>query len=458
MKIGSRARSRHQPAMDSLDGRCLLSLIVEPISPPGPGLTTVEVGSGESGGDPGPSSVSLEPPSLISLPGEIVLASGLSGSTTDAGVPGVPSASLIGVQTVPLTALPDAMALASFPSGSTMAAGAGAVLNPQAVGPVLVALSAPSGEAGALNSQAVSPVLVSVPATGGEAKALPVLAGFTLGPMNQPAAGVLTLPANATFVAVSARGGSGSLTLISDSPPAALGTTATQIATGTNGNGLVGVNVSNSSQRPTPTVFNTAPTAEVSAIAPKAESLTIGTALEMSPLATATSPVPAASDGQAGSSSPPAAMIAGGPLVSGGSSRSPVRLPLEGSDGRAAAPSPANGQLEAIVERLPGGKGVTAAPPRELPWAAPPPRGAGLITALSHFDHASIEESVSRFLSRFPGNHGLVESAAERDPNWFVVAAAAAAIEAVRRWRNRVVDSTSRDRESRRGPAFHGLS
>ena len=77
--------------------------------------------------------------------------------------------------------------------------------------------------------------------------------------------------------------------------------------------------------------------------------------------------------------------------------------------------SSANGQLEAIVERLPGGKGVAAAPPRELPWAAPPPRGAGLITALYILIMLRLR-SRSRFLSRFSGNHGLVESAAEAIP------------------------------------------
>jgi hypothetical protein len=119
---------------------------------------------------------------------------------------------------------------------------------------------------------------------------------------------------------------------------------------------------------------------------------------------------------------------------------------------------PARPALGEVPGRPPGRDGQPIAPPGESPRAVSPPLGAGLITGFLPFDHASLEESVSRFLEHFKDRGGSVIEPADPLPKWFLVVTVTLTIEAARRWRQRHAASETSDAGTWRGPVLHGLS
>jgi hypothetical protein len=135
-----------------------------------------------------------------------------------------------------------------------------------------------------------------------------------------------------------------------------------------------------------------------------------------------------------------------------------VGLPFVPSGVSPAGSVPARPAIGEVAGPLPGRDGQPIAPPGESPREVPPPLGAGLITEFLPFDHASLEESVSRFLEHFKDRGVFVVEQADPLSKWFLVVTVTVAIEAARRWRQRHAASETSDSGTWRGPALHGLS
>jgi hypothetical protein len=133
----------------------------------------------------------------------------------------------------------------------------------------------------------------------------------------------------------------------------------------------------------------------------------------------------------------------------------PPFVPLGVSPAGSVPATPARGE---VAGRRPSGDGQRIAPPGDPPREVPAPLGAGLITQFLPFDHASLEESVSRFLEHFKDRGVFVIEPADPLSKWVLVVTVTAAIEATRRWRQRHAASETSDPGTWRGPVLPGLS
>jgi hypothetical protein len=168
--------------------------------------------------------------------------------------------------------------------------------------------------------------------------------------------------------------------------------------------------------------------------------------------------LPGMSNGQAGL----ALMVdgkTGGGLIAAALLKSVlVGLPFVPSGVSPAGSVPARPALGEVPGRFPGSDGLPIAHLGESPHEVPPPLGAGLITEFLSFDHASLEESVSRFLQHFKDRGVVAIEQADPHSKWFLVVTVTLAIEAARRWRHRHAASETSDAGTWRGPVLHGLS
>jgi hypothetical protein len=104
-----------------------------------------------------------------------------------------------------------------------------------------------------------------------------------------------------------------------------------------------------------------------------------------------------------------------------------------------------------------GWDGLRAALPPEVARLIASPRGADLITELSPFDRASLEDSFSRFLDLFASRGLPLDERADRLPAWIEVAALAVVIEAARRRVKGRSASRTMDPGKGRRPTFQSL-
>jgi hypothetical protein len=97
-------------------------------------------------------------------------------------------------------------------------------------------------------------------------------------------------------------------------------------------------------------------------------------------------------------------------------------------------------------------------PPREAPFEVPPPQGSDLITQFFPFDRTALDESLARFLDRFGDDALPVNGQQTPIPYPLLFVTAVVAIEAARRWRQRLEASRTTEDWKRGSPALHGLS
>jgi hypothetical protein len=104
------------------------------------------------------------------------------------------------------------------------------------------------------------------------------------------------------------------------------------------------------------------------------------------------------------------------------------------------------------------GESPRAAHTEEAPIDAPLPRGAGLITEFFPFDHASLDESLTRLLDRFVDEATPNNGRTDPLPYPVLFLTAVVALEATRRWRNRLSASWASEEWKKGSPSLHGLS
>jgi hypothetical protein len=168
--------------------------------------------------------------------------------------------------------------------------------------------------------------------------------------------------------------------------------------------------------------------------------------------------LPGKSNGQAGSALMVDGKTGGGLIAAALQNSVLVGLSFVPSRASPAGSVPARPALGEVPGRPPGADGQPIAHPGESPQEVPPPLGAGLITELLYFDHASLEESVSRFLEHLKDRGVVAIEQADPHSKWFLVVTVTLAIEAARRWRHRHAASETSDAGTWRGPILHGLS
>jgi hypothetical protein len=200
------------------------------------------------------------------------------------------------------------------------------------------------------------------------------------------------------------------------------------------------------------------PTVEIADVATAAYPPSLAAPGGVPPFTVPIAALPGMNDGQAGLALMVDGKTGGGLIAAALLNSVLVGLPFVPSGVSPAGPVPERPALGEVAGPLPGKDGQPIAPPGESPREVPPPLGAGLITEFLPFDHASLEESVCRFLEHFKDRGVSVIEPADPLSKWFLVVTVTVAIEAARRWRQRHAAPETSDPGTWRGPVLHGLS